>query len=196
MNDQRPKFLRAFLDEIGKEVDESGWRAIVPYVFVCSVVFSVGVAYLIPDRFWGDDKWDISTAVYAGLLTFNGLVLALGWNAFARIYDVLLRGEFGKYLMKSNLLGSYLLHITYMHAFQIFAALAAAVGLVSVLIDKVPLIVDRAIFAVSLALTIYAIKQAFGAVTAMNDLLWQAAYYELNRPPIVGQGNAVPMVRA
>src|SRR5262249_41964795 len=106
--------------------------------------------------------------------------------------DVLLRGEFGKYLMKNELLGSYLIVITYMHAFQMFAALAAAIGLVSVLIDNVPLWVDRTIFSVALTLTVYALKQAFGAVTAMNDLLWQAAYYELNRQSAQAPGGPIP----
>jgi hypothetical protein len=192
MDATRPKFLRAFLDEVGKDVDGRGWIAVVPYLFVCSAGFSTAVAYLVPLSFWADERWDVSTAVYAGMLTFNGLVLALGWNAFGRIYDVLLRGDFGKYLMKNNLLGSYILHISYMHVFQIFAGLAAVVGLVSVLIPDVPIGVDRAVLAVSLTLTIYAIKQAFGAVAMMNDLVWQSAFFEINRPPMA-QGNVVPL---
>lgn len=191
MNEKRPKFLRAFIDDVGRDVDERGWRAIVPYCLASTAVFGAGVAYLVPEIFWTNQKWDISTAVYAGMLTFNGLVLALGWNAFARIYDVLLRGDFGKYLMKNDLLGDYLLQITYMHAFQILAALAASVGLVSVLIDGVPLAVDRVVLAATLALTLYAIKQSVNAVTAMNDIVWQSAYYEINKPPVTASTNVV-----
>src|SRR4051794_8470463 len=98
------------------------------------------------------------------------------------MYDVLLRGDFGKYLMQNNLLNGYILQITFMHIFQISAAIIAAAGLISVLLDHVPASVSRSIFALTLMLTAYAIKQAVGAVTAMNDLVWQSAFFEANRP--------------
>lgn len=179
---ERPKFLPSFLDEIKKESERASFLALIPYVFLLSCGVGAVVAYYIPAAFFANDKWDVSTAVYAGLLTFDGLVLVLGWNAFSRMYDVLLRGDLGKYMMKNQLLNPYLVHITFMHIVQISAVLVAALGLVTVIMDVVPLGADRAIFAVTIALTIYSIKQALSAVRAMNDLVWQAAFFETHKP--------------
>jgi hypothetical protein len=194
MNDQRPKFLSSFIGAIQQEAEVSGALAIFPYVLILCACVAGTVAYFIPGSFWTPEKRELSVAFYAGVLTFNGLTLALGWTAFSRIYDVLLRGDFGKYLMKNSLLNGYILHITFMHVFEIVAVVATAIGLVSVLLPNVPLWLDQLIFASCLASTAYAVKQAITAVGAMNDLVWQAAFFESNKPPetagnVVGIGN-------
>jgi hypothetical protein len=84
--------------------------------------------------------------------------------------------------MQHNLLNAYILQITFMHIFQIGAAIVSALGLVVVLLDHVPPILSRAIWAFTIMFTAYAIKQAVSAVTAMNDLVWQSAFFETNRP--------------
>jgi hypothetical protein len=105
------------MDTIQQEAEVSGARAIFPYVLILCACIAGVVAYFIPASFWSAEKRDLSVAFYAGVLTFNGLTLALGWTAFSRIYDVLLRGDFGKYLMKNDLLNDYILQITFMHVF-------------------------------------------------------------------------------
>ena len=194
MNDQRPKFLPSFIGAIHKEVDETGWRALFPYVLIVCIGVSSWVAYFVPGSFWTPEKRELSVAFYAGVLTFNGLTLALGWAAFSRIYDVLLREQFGKYLMQNGLLNDYILHITFMHIFEVVAVVATAIGLVTVLLPNVPLWLDQLIFAACLSSTAYAVKQAVTAVIAMNDLVWQAAFFESNKPQetngkVVGFGN-------
>jgi len=151
------------------------------------------IAYILPAEFWSEAKRELSVSVYVGLLTFNGLILALGWTAFGRIYDVLLRGDFGKYLMRNNLLNGYILQITYMHIFQIGAVIVSAAGLIAVLLDEVPLLASRIVIGFALLFTMYAIKQAVDAVTAMNDLVWQSAVYESNLP--ASGSNVVPVRR-
>jgi hypothetical protein len=151
-------------------------------VLICCASIAGAVAYFVPPSFWSSEKRELAVAFYAGVLTFNGLTLALGWAAFSRMYDVLLRAEFGKYLMKNNLLNDYILHISYMHVFEVVAVVASANGLVSVLLPNIPLWLARLIFAGCLMWTAYAVKQAITAVTAMNDLVWQAAFFESNKP--------------
>src|SRR5579862_5535855 len=116
--DQRPKFLPSFLEAIKQESELTGWRAVVPYVAVSCAILCSAVALYLPKAFWSEPKQEIATIVYSGILTFDGLILALGWAAFSRIYDVLLRGEFGQYLMRNNLLNGYILHVTFMHIIQ------------------------------------------------------------------------------
>jgi hypothetical protein len=192
MSDQRPKFLPSFLDAIKAESEITGWRAVVPYVGLACAALSAAVAYFLPAAFWSEPKQEIATIVYSGILTFDGLILALGWSAYARIYDVLLRGDFGQYLMKNNLLKNYILQVTFMHTIQVAAVVMAVVGLLSVLSAVMPLWLGRAIFGAAVMLMLYSIKQSADAVTAMNDLVWQSAFYEANRPAD-GSGNVTPL---
>jgi hypothetical protein len=182
MNEQRPKFLPSFIGALQAESELVGWRALVPYVLLICAGSAAVVAYFMPASFWSAEKRDLAVAVWSGVLVFNGLILTLGWTAFSRIYDVLLRAEFGRYLMKNNLLNDYILQIEFMHISQIGAVIAAGVALAVALLDRIPLVIDRIVFALTLMLTAYAIKQAISAVTAMNDLVWQAAFYEANQP--------------
>jgi hypothetical protein len=191
---ERPKFLPSFIGAIHEESKEFGWLAIFPFVLLSCAVGAVTIALIIPVQFWSESKRELSVAFYVGLLTFNGLILALGWTAFGRIYDALLRGDFGKYLMRNNLLNNYILHITYMHIFQIGAVVASVLGLIAVLLDDVPMSVSKTVFGTAIFFTAYAIKQAVDAVTAMNDLVWQSAFFEAHRPPAAGS-NVVPVRR-
>jgi hypothetical protein len=176
MNDQRPKFLPSFIGALQAESELVGWRALVPYVLLICAGAAAAVAYLMPAVFWSEAKQELAVAFYSGVLVFNGLILTLGWTAFSRIYDVLLRADFGRYLMKNNLLNTYILHIEFMHAAQIGAVIASGVALVAVLLNHVPLLAQRFVFGLTLMLTAYAIKQAVSAVTAMNDLLWHGLH--------------------
>jgi TRAP-type uncharacterized transport system fused permease subunit len=65
-----------------------------PVLLICAAV-AAAVAYFMPASFWSEGKRELALAVFSGLLVFNGLILTLGWTAFSRIYDVLLRAEFG-----------------------------------------------------------------------------------------------------
>ncbi|MGE3246977.1 MAG: hypothetical protein AB7F96_04375 [Beijerinckiaceae bacterium] len=178
MSSIRPKFLPSFIALLSKESESSGYKALVPFALIFCVVFGLASAWLIPDAFWKDEKWDVSTAVYAGLMTFGGLVLALGWNAFSRIYEVLFRGDFGAYLQEKDLLNAYLVHITFMHIVQVAAIFVSGFGLVTILLPMLPMWADRTVFGLSVGLTAYALVQAMSAVTAMNDLVWQSAIFE------------------
>jgi hypothetical protein len=182
---ERPRFLPSFLGAIRDEAEIRGWLAILPFALLSCVVVAAGVAYGVPNQFWSESKRELAVGVFVGLLTFNGLILVLGWTAFGRIYDVLLRGEFSKYLMRNKMLNAYILHITFMHIFQIAAVAATGGGLIVLLFDGVPLIVSRIIFGMVLLFTMYAIKQAIDAVTMMNDIIWQSAFFENNLPAAV-----------
>lgn len=175
---ERPRFLPSALEQLRQEASLTGWRSVVPVWFIAFAVLGAVAAYAVPDVFWDSGRWDVSTAVYAGLLTFNGLVLALGWAAFARMYDVLLRPGFGNYIYKAGLMNDYIVQISFMNIIKVFAISFSAIGLLSVLIENPYIIIDRIIFALVVCLTAYEIKQATDAVSAMNDLVWQANVYE------------------
>lgn len=89
------------------------------------------------------------------------------------------------------MLNDYIVHINYMYFTEIVASVACVVGLVTVLIDVIPVWIGRVVFGVSLAFTAYALKQISSAVTAMNDLVWQAAFFESNKPSAGQTGSNV-----
>lgn len=178
---ERPKFLPSFMDLLKRESEESGSWAIVPFKMIVCIGIGSAVGYLVPADFWSDARWDVSTAVYGGLLTFSGLILALGWSAFSRIYETLFRGDFGGYLHEKGLLNDYLVHTSFMHFAQVLSVVFCGVGLVSVLADGAWHWVDRAILAVAVASIAYDLKQALDAVSMMNDLAWNSAIFARHR---------------
>jgi len=189
MDSLRPSFISSYFEILSKEARASHWKAIVPYWLIVSTVIGGVTGYFIPQGFWEDAHWDVSTAVYASFMTFNGLVLALGWNAFSRMYEILFRGDFGSYLARNNLLNPYITHITFINMVQVISVIASGIGLVMVLVENIPILYDRIALSAILALMIYGLKQTIDALTAMNDLVWQAAYFELNHPKDGTVGN-------
>lgn len=180
-NTSRPRFTRAYIDSIGKSFDERGFWALVPaWLIGCGVVGWL-TAYYMPGKFWDGQNQAASAAIYIGILTINGLILALSWSAFSRIHECITGDEFGAYLMDNDMLGDYVVYIGYVHATQLAAIIVSAAGLVALLYE-IPLIYQRVAFAAVLAVSIYAIKQAGNSVTIMHDLIWQKAIFDRNKP--------------
>jgi hypothetical protein len=146
----------------------------------------------MPPAFWGHESQPVSVVVYTGILTINGLMLALSWSAFSRIHESISGDRFGAYLMEKNLIGDYIVYIGYVHAAQVISVIASAAGLIILLYDT-RVIFDMIAFAVVLALSIYAMKQAANSVTIMHDLIWQKAIFDRNPPQ--GQDGKVFHIR-
>jgi len=178
MNNMRPKFLPSYLELLRKETEQSGLVALLPFKLAACVATGYVCSRFVLPGFWGTAKIEVTVAVYGGLLTFTGLLLALGWSAFSRMYETLFRAEFGAYLQEKGLLNSYIVHIGYMHFVQILSILFAGAGLVCSLLAHLPTQIYQWIFALTIGFTIYAIMQAIDAVSAMNDLAWQCAFFE------------------
>lgn len=175
---QRPKFLESYLRLLTEEVGEHGIIAMVPYWFLFFSSIGTAVAVLVPKNFWSDEYLEVATAVYSGILTFNGLVLVLGWNAFSRVHDILINKSIGKFIYEKGLLNDYLVHIDAMHIWQSAAVLFSGVGLITVLLDFIYPSADYVVFALTAICTMYGLKQAVDSVRVMNDLVWQAAVFE------------------
>lgn len=177
----RPRFTRAYIDSIGKSFDERGFWALFPYWLLSCVAIGWLTAYYMPSDFWEKGNQAVSVVVYTGILTINGLILALSWSAFARIHECITGDDFGAYLMETDLLIGYLVYIGYVHAAQIVAIIVSAVGLM-MLLYSVPLVAQHIAFAAMLAFSVYAIKQAANSVTVMHDLIWQKSIFDRGKP--------------
>ena len=174
---ERPKFLPSFLSALSKKAEEKTlWK-----FFIWPVVsFSIGgcVAYFMPAYLWSYDLLEVSVTVYAGLLTVNGLILALSWGAFSRIFQSISAPKFSSFLRRNDLLNNYIVTVSYVHGLQITAVLFSAVCLIFVLFQIEGGLYDRILFGLMISFSIYAIQQASNAVNIMYDLVWQKAIFD------------------
>lgn len=170
----RPSLSVSFAAALQADAEHRGFLAYVPYLLAASVVAGSSLAYYTPADFWATDHWDVSTAVYAGLLAFNGLLMALGWFAFSKIYEILVGDRLGAMLTKHDLLGVHLAFIELSHIVLVVASLSTAVGLISVLLP-LPILADRILFGATITSTIYALVRAVSSVNVVNQLVWEQA---------------------
>lgn len=172
---KRPSFAVSLASALRADAADRGWRAFFPTFGILSGVIGVGAAYFTPIAFWTTAQWDISTAVYGGLLAFNGLLLALGWSAFSRIYEIIANGKVGEVLRKHDLLSEHLAFVDANHATLVASASFSLVGLISVLMT-LPLIADQAILGLSVGTIVYALIRAMASTKMMSDLVWEQAH--------------------
>lgn len=195
----RPGFLESWLQDLLDDNKQYGAKAIVPWSALSCLALASFVAWLIPEYgFW--DKPEISMVFFTAILTLNGLLLALSWSSFGKIYEIASRPVIAKFLRTNGLLNSYIFHVDFIHYAQVFALGASAVALVACVIDAVPspldnfisiLLIRRTVLVVSIASAIYALKYALGAVRIMQDLVWYSADPRFAEGPdlIVHEGN-------
>lgn len=175
-NVERPKFLTLFFEETASLHKNYGLKGVIPFWLLAFIGISVFVAYQIPESFWSDSSKNIPS--YVGILTLAGLLLALAWNAFAKIFENICAPKFSAYLQQNGMLATYMFHISYVQFAQLLAVISGGIGLVLLLCDGIPVLVHRYVFAAILATNAYAIKEAVGAVTILYDLVWYRAIFE------------------
>jgi hypothetical protein len=173
---ERPTFVGSLLKSLSQSYERRGFRGLIPWR---TAVFAVGAAiaaYFVPAAFF--TRVEACIPIYAGVLTLNGLLLALAWSAFAKIFENICSGEFAVYLHKNELTETYMFHISYIHVAQIVAVAASGLGLMLLAFGDIPLIVSKAMFFVLVFTSVYAINQAAGSVTILHDLIWYKSIFD------------------
>jgi hypothetical protein len=174
---KRPGFLNSLLDSWQLTLSHGKARDLVPYWILVSVGSGTAVAILLPATFWDGSKLDVSVAVMSGLLTFNGIILALCWSAFGKIYEIVGAGAFAAHLRKHKLLNHYLMFVGYCHAAQILAITATGFALFALWLPFKVWAMQVAVGA-SIATSVYALRQGVATSTAMQDLIWRKATFD------------------
>jgi len=172
-----PTFLSSYVSALRQSRKRRGWRAIFPGWGIACLVAGGLVAYHVPDRFWTPLAEDMASAVYVGVLTLNGLILVLSWNAFLRMHEIISDSNFGAYLYERELLNGYLFYMKYVNVSQIGALLISATSLL-IFLCQASEAYNRMMFVLVIAASAYAIRQATAAVRAMHDLIWQKAVFD------------------
>jgi hypothetical protein len=179
--DERPRFLAGFFEALAASAHVRGAWAIVPYKLLACLAAGLGAAYYLPIEFFSDDKWEVSAAVFGGLLTFNALIIAVSWSAFSKVFEIIASNSFGAYLKARGLLHRYLIMIDFMNIVQIGAALISAAALLLVIVNLGVTFLDRGVAALCIASTMYSLSQAWSATQMMADLIWHKATFDRNQ---------------
>jgi hypothetical protein len=150
----------------------------VPMWLILSLCAGAAVAYFVPATFYAREKLEVPVAVYAAIFTMNGLILALSWGAFGRIYEIISSSGFTSYLLENKLLNGYIFYVSFVHITQI-AAIVITFGAMIVLLCLAPSALENQIsFGLMCAASIYSVKTAVNAVRVMQDLVWQKAVFD------------------
>lgn len=158
-----------FLDEVKTTWRRHRLRGVLPWVFGLCAGAGYAVAARASHLLFTDVHWGTLAAVYAGVLTFNGIALALTWTAIGKIYDTITRGEFARFLRVAGSVQQYQFYIQFMHLIQILAAVTSVLGLF-ITFAALPELVGRIALGAVAGTTLYSIKWAGGSVRIVRDL--------------------------
>ena len=174
----RPKTLATYARLFARAVDERGvLRAIWYWRQFLAIALGGTAVYFMPtdsNGLWA--RHDLAVMVMTGVLTFNGILLAVGWGAFGKIYDLIAEPKFSSFLRRQNILDAHLMFVAVVHFSLASAALISFAALLCILLP-VPLWVNQALFGAMIAASVNAIFEAFRATGMMNDLIWDVAHW-------------------
>lgn len=173
----RPTFLKSLLESWQLSLSQDKPHHLIPYWLLASAGTAVAVVTQLPAFFWAEANRSTLVSMISGVLTFNGIILALCWSAFGKVYEIVGAGEFCAHLRKHNLLSHYLVFVSYCHASQVVAILCTAAALYVIWLP-VELGVVKALFAASIGFTLYAVRQGVATSTVMQDLIWAKSEFE------------------
>jgi hypothetical protein len=172
----RPSFSISLAKGLSIAAKHRGWKAYIPIWIIISLAVGIVLANKAPTKIWNKD-YATGIAIYSGLLTFNGILMAVGWTSFAKIYEVIGRGEFGKFLRRNDALDMHLLYIDIAQYSLLSATLTSAIALIVTPMPVIDLI-NRFFLAGSIASTIYALIKCASVNRAIHDLIWDSSSFE------------------
>lgn len=174
---QRPGTLKSLLDSWQLTLEHGSAWSLIPYWLIASGFAGFLLAAYLPASFWDGSKLDVAVSVMSGLLTFNGIILALCWSAFGKIYEIIGAGTFSAHLRKHSLLNQYLVVVGWCHISQIVAIVFSGLALFSLWLPLQTLVL-KATVGFAVAASVYALRQGFSTSTIMQDLIWRKATFD------------------
>jgi len=174
---KRPEFLKSLLESWQLTLAHGSKIALIPYWILGSAAIGGWLVIELPTSFWDGTKLDVAVSVMAGLLTFNGIILALCWSAFGKIYEIIGAGAFCAHLRKHNLLSHYLVFVGWCHGAQVVAICASSFALFALWLPLKTWVVQLAVGA-AVAASAYAVRQGMATSSAMQDLIWSKSEFD------------------
>jgi hypothetical protein len=181
---KRPSFIDSWLADVREDYLRYGKRKLVPWAALACIALGVAVTTLVPkEHFWTHPE--VSVVFFTAAVTINGLLLALSWASFAKIYDIAAEPKLAAFLRRNDMLRDYIFQVDFIHATQVLALSSSGAALILCVIEHLPpviegyvatLTVQKIALAATIATTVYALKYALGAVRIMQDLVWYSGY--------------------
>jgi hypothetical protein len=181
---QPPSFLEAWLDDLRDDLRRYGNHKLVPWTMLACCAVGAAVSLLVPkDHFWA--KPEVSVVFFTAAVTINGLLLALSWGSFAKIYELASAPTMASFLRRHNLLNGYIFQVDFIHLAQVCAVCWSGAALILSVVGHLPheierylplLVIQKVSLAGCIASSIYALVYALGAVRMMQDLMWHSAH--------------------
>jgi hypothetical protein len=177
----RASFVSRFLEDLKEDVDRYGHHKLIPFWLIGAAGVAAVIVWILPASFWTDDLDSDRIALVAGILTFNGLVLAISWSSFSKIYEIASAQGFSTWLTQKGLLNGIHFLVDFIHTAQVLAVLASfAMLLFSPATQDYPRI-SQALFGIMICFSIYALAYGSGAVRLMQDLVYYRHQFENQR---------------
>lgn len=188
---ERPTFLTLWLEHLTECVRAGESYRLFPYWLGLFLVIGAVAQRFLSFKFYTDPA--IGIPIYAGILTFNGLLLTLAWNAFAKIFENICSPKFSTYLRENNIFKMYLFQISYVQHAQIVAVVLSGTALLGLAVANPISNLNEHLFIFVFANSGYALKEAVGAVTVLNDLIWYRLIFDSSMEAHEAQKAVIPM---
>lgn len=184
----RPKFPETFAKALRISAKVRGAWAYVPHWLIACMAVGAFAAYKVPAGFWADTGWGTLATVYSGILTFDGLLLAVGWSAFSRVYEIIGSPAYSSFMRRNDILDVHLVAIDLVLICLTVSAVLAGAGLILTLCPA-PVVIDSIVFAGMIGSALYSLIQTRRASGMMHDLIWERAEQEGSErlPPADGE---------
>ncbi len=117
-------------------------------------------------------------ALFGALLTMNGLLLALGWNSFAKVYELCAASGFAEWLRQNDMVRTCVFLIDYIQIVLFSAIVITVSAFLLSLIGSLPIWLHRTSLGLTIGASIYALTYVIGAVRMVRDLIWYRAQGE------------------
>lgn len=173
----RPTFLKSLLDSWQLSLSLGRERDLFPIWILAAIGLGWSLVHFVPSSFWGEEQRSNVVSILSAMVTFNGIILALCWSAFGKVYEIIGATAFAAHLRKHNLLNHYLVFVGYCHFAQV-----AAISLTGFAIFTLWLPFEgwfvKSVFAGAIAATAYAVRQGVATSTVMQDLIWQKSLFD------------------
>lgn len=174
---EKPKLSHSFAKGLAFAASRRGWWAYLPkYLISCIAIGSIA-ACNAPSSLWeGDDLSDILT-IYGGGLTFNGILMAVGWSSFAKSYELIGSGPFSAFLRKHGALEMHILFIDIAQISLLVSTIISGSGLIFS-VTGMETWFNKLIFATSIGSTLYAVAKCIAVTQMMQELVWESSDFK------------------
>jgi uncharacterized membrane protein YfbV (UPF0208 family) len=172
----RVSFITLWLELLLDDWKSRRWRSFIPTsVILCSSIGAC-VAWYFPISPAPNFKSNLIT-IYAGVITAQGIILALSLSSLQHIYENISRKDFAMFLRENGVIEYYLFFIQYIQAVGVIA-LVMVVATAFALLFNLPSHYVRILIAITLGAFLYSTKQAIDTSILVRDLIWYRSLFE------------------